>query len=507
MRDWDAERLARAAGAKLVSGRAAGAEPASPVRLEGGRRRGPDAEPDAAPPGPTGVSIDSRALASGELFVGLAGEHADGGRFGAQALAAGAWGVLVAPEHERAAAAAAQSTARGAQAAILVHPDPLAGLQELARAWLGELRSAGARVVAITGSTGKTSTKDILAALLARSLRVACSPENFNTEIGLPLAILAAPAGTEALVLEMAMRGPGQIAQLTRIAEPDVGVILNVGPVHLELLGSLEAVAAAKAELIAGLAAGASVVLPADEPLLDPHRREDIVTITFGSNGDVRLAESHAGDRVVIEDRPLVERSAHAKAGAVERGPARMELRPSFWQAHNLSNLLAAVAAARALGLTPAGELEVCFSGLRGERVRLPGETVLIDDCYNANPMSMRAAIDDLITTAHGRRVAVLGDMLELGPEAPELHREIGTYAAARGVDVLVTVGPLAAQMGRAFGGDVRAAPDAQGAAELLAELLLAGDTVLVKGSRGVGLERVGQALARAPAHAQARGG
>ena len=225
MRDWDAERLARAAGAELVSGRAAGAEPVS-----GRAARGWALASGRTRPGPTGVSIDSRALASGELFVGLAGEHADGGRFAAQALAAGAWGVLVAPEHARAAAAAAESAERRAQAgrepqaAILVHPDPLAGLQELARAWLGELRSAGARVVAITGSTGKTSTKDILAALLARSLRVARSPENFNTEIGLPLAILAAPAGTEALVLEMAMRGPGQIAQLTRIAEPDVGV-------------------------------------------------------------------------------------------------------------------------------------------------------------------------------------------------------------------------------------------------------------------------------------------
>ncbi len=489
MRNWDAERLARAAGAELISGGAADREPNAPQELDGGRPHGHDVEPGAAP-GPAGVSIDSRALAPGELFVGLRGERSDGGRFAAQALAAGAWGVLVAPEHGR--AAAPRSPERGAQRPILIHPDPLAGLQRLAHSWLGELRRAGAHVVAITGSTGKTSTKDILAALLARSLRVACSPENLNTEIGLPLAILAAPPGTEALVLEMAMRGPGQIALLTRIAEPEVGVVLNVGPVHLELLGSLEAVAAAKAELIAGLAAGATVVLPADEPLLDPHRREDIATITFGPGGDVRLAEVREQDGIVIEDR---------------REPARMVLRPSFRQAHNLSNLLAAVAAARALGLTPTGELEVRFSGLRGERVQLPGEIVLIDDCYNANPMSMRAAIDELIASAQGRRVAVLGDMLELGHEGPELHREIGAYAAARGVELLVTVGPLAAQMGDAFGGERRAAPDAQGAAELLAELLLAGDTVLVKGSRGVGLERVGQALARTRAHAQAGGG
>jgi UDP-N-acetylmuramoyl-tripeptide--D-alanyl-D-alanine ligase len=483
MRHWNAERLARAAGAELISPAAAQAAP-------------------GAAHGPVGVSIDSRALAPGELFVGLAGERSDGGRFAAQALAAGAWGVLVSPEHAQATAAARQSPERAAQRAILAHPDPLAGLQQLAHSWLRELRQAGARVVAITGSTGKTSTKDILTALLARDMHVACSPENFNTEIGLPLAILAAPGGTEALVLEMAMRGPGQIAALTRIAEPEVGIVLNVGPVHLELLGSLEAVAAAKAELIAGLAAGASVVLPADEPLLDSHRRDDLVTITFGPRGDVRLVEADDDGGVVIEDRPLAGRSQDRAPGG--RGPARMALRPSFRQAHNLSNLLAAVAAARALGLTPTGELDVRFSGLRGERVRLPGGIVLIDDCYNANPMSMRAAIDDLIASAQGRRVAVLGDMLELGPEGAALHREIGSYAAERGVDVLVTVGQLAVQMGGAFGGEQRAAPDAHAAAELLAQLLLPGDTVLVKGSRGVGLERIAQTLVRTPAHARA---
>ncbi|HTZ63723.1 MAG TPA: UDP-N-acetylmuramoyl-tripeptide--D-alanyl-D-alanine ligase [Solirubrobacteraceae bacterium] len=506
MRDWDAERLARAAGAELISEGAMGAEPIS-ERAAGAElisERAMSAEPGAAP-GPVGVSIDSRTLAPGELFVGLGGARSDGGRFAAQALAAGAWGVLVAPEHARAAAAATQSPERAAQRAILAHRDPLAGLQQLAHSWLAELRRAGARAVAITGSTGKTSTKDILAALLAGSLRVARSPENLNTEIGLPLAILAAPSGTEALVLELAMRGPGQIAALTQIAEPEVGVVLNVGPVHLELLGSLEAVAAAKAELIAGLAPGASVVLPADEPLLDPHRRDDLVTITFGPRGEVRLVDTDGDGGVVIEDRPLAGRSQDRASSGRER--ARMELRPSFRQAHNLSNLLAAVAAARALGLTPSGELDVRFSGLRGEHVRLPGEIVLIDDCYNANPMSMRAAIDDLIASAQGRRVAVLGDMLELGPEGPELHRQIGAYAAERGVDVLVTVGPLAAQMGDVFDGEQRAAPDAQRAAELVAQLLLAGDTVLVKGSRGVGLERVAQTLARTPEHARAGGG
>jgi UDP-N-acetylmuramoyl-tripeptide--D-alanyl-D-alanine ligase len=173
-----------------------------------------------------------------------------------------------------------------------------------------------------------------------------------------------------------------------------------------------------------------------------------------------------------------------------------IELRPNFSQRHNLENLLAAVAAARALGVTPEGAVEVRFSALRGERVALPGAIVLIDDCYNANPMSMRAAIDDLAETAPARRVAVLGDMLELGPEREVgLHREIAAHAQAQGVELLLAVGPLAAEMREAFAGEVHAVPDAAAAAELLGALLREGDTVLVKGSRGVGLERVARAL------------
>ncbi len=447
MRDWDARHLAAAAaGATLVRRPAA----------------------TAATPGPERASVDSRALAPGELFVGLPGARVDGGRYAAQALQAGAWGVLVAPEH---AHAAAQTPTGGA---VLAHEDPLAAMHALARAWRRELRVRGAMVVAITGSTGKTSTKDILAALLAERLRVAASPENLNTEIGLPLALLGAPAETELLVLEMAMRGAGQIAELTAIAEPDVGVIVNVGPAHLELLGTLEAIAAAKAELIAGLAPGASVVVPAGEPLLEPHLRGDLNTITFGEGGDVVLAERRADGSVLIID-----------AGE------EIELRPSFSQAHNLRNLLAAVAAARALGYTPRGHVDVRFSAMRGQREELPGGVVLVADCYNANPMSMRAAIDDLAETAPARRVAVLGDMLELGPEAPRLHREIGEHAAARGVELLVTVGPLAAEMRTGFPGESYAVPDAEAAAEMVGGLLREGDTVLVKGSRGVGLERV----------------
>ena len=186
----------------------------------------------------------------------------------------------------------------------------------------------------------------------------------------------------------------------------------------------------------------------------------------------------------------LAEQRADGTVAILAEGE-RIELRPSFTQAHNLRNLLAAVAVARALGHTPHGELEVSFSAMRGQRVALAGTVVVIDDCYNANPMSMRAAIDDLAETAPARRVAVLGDMLELGPDSPYLHREIGEHAATRGVALLVAVGPLAKEMTVGFGGESHAVAEAAAAADLLAGLVRDGDTVLVKGSRGVGLERV----------------
>jgi len=464
VRSWDAARLAAEAGAETIE-----------------HRRGEDAQA-----GPLRAVIDSRAVASGDLFVGLPGESAHGAEHAAEALRAGAWGVLVPHEHADAARAALGEDAQGgASGAVLAHADPLAALQALARAWRRELGASGAKVVGITGSTGKTSTKDILAAISGSQRRTVASPQNYNTEIGLPLALLAAPADTEVLVLEMAMRGAGQIAELTAIAEPDVGVIVNVGPVHLELLGSLEAIAAAKAELIAGLASGSTVVVPVEDPLLAPHLRADLKTISFGERADVTLEQ-------VLSDGSVLIR-AHGR---------ELELQPSFGQAHNLRNLLAATAAALALGLEPGGPLHVRFSALRGERLELADGVTVINDCYNANPMSMRAAIDDLARTAPARRVAVLGDMLELGPQSPRLHREIGLYAAEQGLDLLVTVGPLAAEMRSEFEGESYAVADAGAAAELLQTLLGAGDTVLVKGSRGVGLERVAEALGAA----QARG-
>jgi UDP-N-acetylmuramoyl-tripeptide--D-alanyl-D-alanine ligase len=267
----------------------------------------------------------------------------------------------------------------------------------------------------------------------------------------------------------MAMRGAGQIAELAAIAEPDVGVIVNVGPVHLELLGSIEAIAAAKAELIAALRPGGTAVVPMGEPLLEPHLRDDVRTVTFGPGGDV---------------------------GELPGG-----LTLPFTSAHMRANALAALAAARAVGVEPEGEITVALSGLRGQRIELPEDIVVVNDCYNANPMSMRAALDDLAASAPGRRVAVLGDMLELGPDELRFHEEVGARARTAGVDVLLTVGSRARHIGLGFGGDDGgwlSAADARAAAAMVRGLLEPGDTVLLKASRGVGLEVVAQALEEA---------
>jgi UDP-N-acetylmuramoyl-tripeptide--D-alanyl-D-alanine ligase len=446
MRTWTPEQVARAAGARLVA-------------------------PAPTTTGPERVVIDSREAGHGALFVGLRGDSVDGGRFAPQALAAGAWGVLTTPDHAEAAKCAVPGV-------LLAAEDPLAAMQRLATGWRREL---DARVIGVTGSTGKTSTKDLLLALLSPHRRTVASRANFNTEIGLPLEILSAPAGTEVLVLEMAMRGAGQIAELAEIAVPDVGVIVSVGPVHLELLGTIEAIAAAKAELIAALAPGRTAVVPAHEPLLEPHLRADLETITFGERGDVQLRRS---DHEVVE---------------IDLAGTTVTLEAPFTQAHLRRNLLPAVAAASAIGVIPEGRVALELSPGRGQRVSLPDGVTLIDDCYNANPMSMRAALEDLAETAatagRARTVAVLGDMLELGPQGREYHAELGEEASAAGVDLVVTVGPLAAAIAERFDGEIHSVPDAATAAEIVPELLRGGDVVLVKGSRGVGLERVCRAL------------
>lgn len=430
---------------------------------------------------PRRVTIDSREAGPGDLFFGLPGTRHDGGAFAAEALRRDAWGVTVAPAHVSAAVAACSP-----DQVVFEVDDPVAALGRLATAWR---RALSAKVIGVTGSTGKTSTKDILAALVGKSHSVVATPANLNTEIGLPLTVLDAPLGTDVLVLEMAMRGAGQIAQLAKIAEPDVGCIVNVGPVHLEQLGSIEAVASAKAELLRELAPTKTAVVPATEPLLEPYLRSDLRVVTFGDGGDVHVVggaevgQDEVGP-VAIAGRPL----------AIETPPGRVTVTPSFREGYLLHNLLAAVACAQAVGAPVEGELNVRFSALRGELIELLGGVTLINDCYNANPVSMKAALENL-AAARGRKLAVLGGMAELGADSDRYHAEVAAVAARVGVDLLICVGPLAGAYGDAYVGAIEHVSSPEAAAYVLRQVARPGDTVLVKGSRSVGLEKVAELL------------
>ncbi|HTU15179.1 MAG TPA: UDP-N-acetylmuramoyl-tripeptide--D-alanyl-D-alanine ligase [Solirubrobacterales bacterium] len=442
MIEMPAERMAAAMGAEIIG-------------------RGPGGFPALA-------SIDSREIAGHELFFGLIGANDDGGRFAAKALEDGAWGVVVGPDWK--------DELSGAEGWIFVADDPLLSLQMLARAWRREL---GATVIGITGSVGKTSVKDITRSLLPGTVHA--SRENFNTEIGLPLTILAAPAGTETLVLEMAMRGAGQIRELTEIAEPDIGVITNVGPVHVELLGSIEAVAAAKAELIGGIVPGGTLVVPVEAGYLEPHLGELPGLVRFGSGGDIDAVEIRPAER--------------GTAVVVSTGAGTEEFEFPFTESHNVTNALAAIGAGLASGAT-LGELSVRtssikFSALRGEHIELEPGVLVVNDCYNANPLSMRAALEYLGGLEdRPRKIAVLGLMAELGPDQDRFHREIGEFARDSGIDLLIAVGPVA----EGYGPD-HTVDSPEAAAELLGSLLSPGDAVLVKGSRSAGLEAVAARL------------
>jgi UDP-N-acetylmuramoyl-tripeptide--D-alanyl-D-alanine ligase len=387
----------------------------------------------------TGVEIDSRRLGVGDLFVAVGGGEAYLG----------------------------DARARGA-AATLVPDDAFDALAALGRAV--RERSA-ARMVAITGSVGKTSTKDILAALLRPHVRLVAAEAGFNNEIGLPLTLCRIEPDTEVVVTEMGMRGPGQIRALAAVARPDVAVVTAIAPVHLELLGSIENVARAKAELLESLPPGALAILPADAPELEP---------VIPAGLDVR--------RVGAPDLEVRDGQAHVRFGG-------RDVVFSFSARHQAANALVAMTVCEALGVPlPDGVVEVTFSRWRSQETELPGGGLLINDAWNANPVAMRAALAHLRERAHGRRtVAVLGEMAELGDDAPRFHAEVAGETA--GVDLVVGVGPLAG----GYEPDVWVAT-ADDAVERVHELVRPGDVVLVKGSRSVGLERVADALAGVPA-------
>ncbi len=439
---------------------------------------------------PQRAVIDSAAVGLRDLFFGLRGEHRDGGEFAAAAIEAGAWGVVVGPEFTEALVAAAYETGGRAIAGsnpvspigpagppwIFATEDPLAALQSLATA---SRRALGAQVLGVTGSVGKTSVKDIARALLPGNVHA--NTQNFNTEIGLPLTVLEAPDDTERLVLEMAMRGPGQIAELAQIAEPDAAIITNVGPVHVELLGSVEAIAAAKAEVLDFLPADGTAIAPVEAGELEPHLERAPRLLRFGDGGDVAASEVQvaAGETSALISTPL--------------GEARFRF--PFAEPYNLTNALAAVAGGVALGIGPeemaVRAAGIGFSRFRGEQMKLADGILLVNDCYNANPVSMRAALDYVATLGGARTVAVLGGMGELGPESVEHHRAVGGHARSRSIDLVLGVGAAA----RDYDPDELVADPAE-AAEWLESHLEAGDVVLIKGSRAVGMESIATELA-----------
>jgi UDP-N-acetylmuramoyl-tripeptide--D-alanyl-D-alanine ligase len=445
---------------------------------------------------PRRAVIDSAAAGPGDLFFGLRGENRDGGEFAAGAVEAGAWGVVVGPDF--AAPLAAGGAEPGGQAVAGSNPpiatpwvfaaeDPLAALQALATA---NRRALGAQVLAVTGSVGKTSVKDIARTLLPG--KVHANAQNFNTEIGMPLTVLEAPDDTERLVLEMAMRGPGQIAELAAIAEPDAAIITNVGPVHVEQMGSVAAIAAEKAAVIDYLPADGTAIAPVEAGELEPHLGRVPRLLRFGPGGDVEAVDVRVSGGVT---EALVRTPV---------GEARFAF--PFAEDYNLANALAAIAGGVALGADPVEmavrAADIGFSRFRGERVRLTDEIILVNDCYNANPVSMRAALDHLATLAAPRTVAVLGYMGELGPDGPRFHRDVGAHARTTGIDVVVGVGAPA----REYDPDELVADPGE-AAEWLDAHLEPGDAVLIKGSRAVGMETIAPALQAVPGRGQAAPG
>lgn len=428
------------------------------------------------------VSTDTRTLRPGALFVALRGENFDGHRFLKRAFEGGA------------AAAVVDRPVRGLDDQVLIRvPDTLRGLGDLA----GFMRRRRPlRVAAVTGSNGKTTTKEMLTAVLETTYHTLATAGNLNNLVGLPLTLFRLRPGHEAAVLEMGMNRPGEIARLTEIADPDVGLVTSVAPAHLEGVGGLRGVARAKGELYAGLKPSAVAVVNLDDPWvvrIAARATGPRLTFGFSRRADVR------GRKVRRHGLKGVSFELVAPAGSAE-------VRLRLLGRHNVRNALAAAAAGTALGLAPdriaAGLSQVGAYAGRLSLAELPGPVYLLDDTYNANPASVEAGLEVLAEVkGRGRAVAVLGDMLELGSAGREEHARLGRIAAERRVDLLIGVGPLtrglireAQKSGLNDAGTAWFADRAEAAAWLKTRLLPR-DRVLVKGSRGMGMETVVQAL------------
>jgi len=425
--------------------------------------------------------VDSRAVVAGGLFVAVPGEHVDGHDFAGAAVQAGAAAVL---------------GARATGVPTVVVDDPVRALGVLARRVVDALHPT---VLALTGSQGKTGTKDFLAQVLAATGKTIWTEGNRNNEIGVPLTVLRATSDTRFLVLEMGARGVGHIAELCAIAPPEVAAVLNVGTAHIGEFGSREAIAAAKGEIVEALPSTGTAVLNADDDLVvEMRRRTSARVLTFGVAGDV----SWRGLELDELGRPSFDLGYDG---------AWVPLRLLEAGAHQAANAAAAAALALAVGL-PLAEVVTALGSARSLspwRMALHERAdglVVVNDSYNANPASMKAALDALAAIGErGRRrtVAVLGEMLELGPTSAEQHAEVGVHAAGVSVDILVTVGSAAeaiadgARLTPNWAGEVVLTAGREQAADWLRHNVGARDVVLVKASRGAALEHLADALAR----------
>lgn len=443
-----------------------------------------------------GVSIDSRAVHRGQLFIAIRGPRHDGHEFVAAALQAGAEAAVVASDR-------VSSYPDEVRRRLFAVGDTLAALQELAKA---VRRAWGGRIAAITGSVGKTTTKEILAALLGAKFRVLKSEGNLNNEYGLPLTLLRLDPEYEAAVVELGMSHLGELRRLAEIAEPEVGVVTRVAPVHLEFFTSIDEIALAKRELIEGLAGPEAVaVLNADDPRV-AHFAEVARgrVLTFGCGAGAQFRGQEVRD--------------YGAAGSEFEfvGPGeRARLKLALPGRHSVENALAALAAASVWGIGADEAAPVLrnikVGEMRGRLLQFAAGFALINDSYNSNPVALAAMVDLLAHTKppnrvektgnYRRRILAAGEMLELGPESPNLHRQAGRYAASQRIDCIVAVQGDAVQIANGAtqaglpASQVHFFADSSAAAAFIAGFVRPGDLVLVKGSRGVKMERIVEAL------------
>lgn len=449
------------------------------------------------------VHTDSRLVSTGDVFVALPGENTDGHHFLGSVARRGGRVAIVSRDRAEILDQGWATEDELNQLTVLQVPDPQYALGRLAQAHLRQLRAQVREgtgqlklVIGITGSAGKTTTKDLTKQLLSTKGATVAPVASFNNEVGLPLTVLEADAATEYLVLEMGASQPGDIAYLTDIAPLDVALVLMVGVAHLESYSSVEALAAEKATILENLGPSGMAILNADDPRVEAMSGRTSGRLMYFStkkNTPVRITDLH------LDEASRGSFLLHTPAGSA---PVQLQL----LGAHHVANALAAAAIAHVAGMTPAEIAAVLskatpVSEHRMNLVHLADGVDLIDDAYNANPDSVRAALDVIAKSGATRRVViVLGDMLELGETAPQLHGEIGRYAANLGISVLLTVGPMAKHIESAYSalkrdGESHQVMDATAAGRLLQEIVRPGDLILVKGSHGSGLWKLAQEI------------